>query len=737
MAKDRDDELNSGEFSLEEILAEFGGGTRPRPPADDGPDLPWPEARHVPPPQNVVPFPGALRPEEGDGTEEEPEAPEEPEDGEEAPPEEPPPPPPGPEKKKKPEKRPKAPAEEEDKILPFPEDDTPPLQAGIEHLKRKADEYAAHMFEEEGSEVSEETMRFQRLIPGVDEEERREEEPPRRERKPRREPQPPPDLPPGTLAARFGKGLGLLRLRMTLVFLLCLPLLWLALASFLDLPLPGRLAAFPAQVLVSGVLLALAMVLGGDVLLLGAIRLFLLRPGADTAAAFACALTLADAFTQLSYMPERDALPFCAPACMALFCCMWGTYAQRQGLRLSCRTAAAASDTPFLVTLDPESWNGKDAYAKWSGPIHGYGSQIQEEDGAQRVLRLSVPLLLLGSLLCALMVSVGQGRPGWLLWSLSACLTASVPLSGALIFSRPYRALARRLSTSGAALAGWSGAVRTGKAILLTDTDLFPPGTVSLNGIKIFGDWSVEKVVGVCATLIRESGSGLDKIFHDLLRSQGAVYRRCSQFVRHEGGGLSAEVRGERVLVGSASFMALMEVPLPQGLNVRNAVFCAIEGELAGIFALNYVMHPAIPPAISALVRGGVSPVLCTRDFNLIPAMLRQKFKLPVERMAFPPVERRAELSQPEGLHSPRIVAVLCREGLSSFAEAVVGARRLRSAVVLSTALSVAGSVAGLLLAFYLTFVGAWGSISPAQMAFFLLAWSVPTFLITGWVGRY
>ena len=121
MAKDRDDELNSGEFSLEEILAEFGGGTRPRPPADDGPDLPLAGGQACPPPpQNVVPFPGALRPEEGDGAEEEPEAPEEPEDGEEAPPEEPPPPPPGPEKKKKPEKRPKAPAEEEDKILPLP-----------------------------------------------------------------------------------------------------------------------------------------------------------------------------------------------------------------------------------------------------------------------------------------------------------------------------------------------------------------------------------------------------------------------------------------------------------------------------------------------------------------------------------------------------------------------------------------------------------------------------------------
>ncbi|MFQ8758856.1 MAG: hypothetical protein ACLSAF_04795 [Intestinimonas sp.] len=146
----------------------------------------------------------------------------------------------------------------------------------------------------------------------------------------------------------------------------------------------------------------------------------------------------------------------------------------------------------------------------------------------------------------------------------------------------------------------------------------------------------MEKVVAVCATLIRESGSGLDKIFHDLLRAQGAVYRRCSGFQRHEGGGLSADIRGEHILVGSASFMALMEVSLPQGLNVRNAVFCAIDGELAGIFALNYVLHGTISPAISALVGADVSPVLCTRDFNLIPAMLRQKFKLPVEKMDFP-----------------------------------------------------------------------------------------------------
>ena len=722
MSKDRDDELNSSpEFSLAEILAEFGGGgQRDDAPSAGGPDLPWPEARHAPPPQNVVPFPGMRA--------QDPPAEEAPSEGEEAPEEElPPPPPPG-----KPKKPPVS-----EKVLEFPEDETPPLQAGIEHLKRKADAYAEKMFEDEGKEVSEETVRFERLIPGVDEEDDDEEAPRPRERKPRKAPEPPPDLPPGQLAGRYGKGLGLLRLRTALVFLLTLPLLWMALAPFFLLPLPGALqGSFPLQVWCSAGLLAVSMVLGIDVLARGLVQLFLFRPGADTAAAFACVFTLADALTQLERMPERDTLPYSAAAALALFCCMWGTYAKRQGLRLSCRTAASAS-TPYLVTLDPRSWNGRDTYAKWSGPIHGYGSQIQEEDGAQRVFRISVPLLLLGSFLCSLIASVGEGRGDHLLWCLSATLTASASFSGLLIFARPYRTLARRLSSSGAALAGWSGAVRSGRAILLTDTDLFPPGMVSLNGIKVFGDFSVEKVVAVCATLIRESGSGLDKIFHDLLRAQGAVYRRCSGFQRHEGGGLSADIRGEHILVGSASFMALMEVSLPQGLNVRNAVFCAIDGELAGIFALNYVLHGTISPAISALVGAHVSPVLCTRDFNLIPAMLRQKFKLPVEKMDFPSVERRTELSDPDAPHSPRITAVLCREGLGPFSEAVVGAKRLKIAVRISSALSVLGSVIGLLLAFYLTFVSAWQSISPAQMVVFLAAWLVPTLLISNWVNRY
>ena len=180
-----------------------------------------------------------------------------------------------------------------------------------------------------------------------------------------------------------------------------------------------------------------------------------------------------------------------------------------------------------------------------------------------------------------------------------------------------------------------------------------------------------------------------------------------------------------------------MEIALPQGLNVKNAVFCAIDGELAGIFALNYTLNGAVEPALNALIRNRVGPVLATRDFNLIPAMLRQRFKLPVEKMDFPTVERRVELSDPDAPHDPVITAVLCREGLAPFAEAVVGARRLRWAVTAAALLAVLGSVIGVLLAFYLTAQGAWDSLTAANLTFFLTAWLVPTYLISGWVNRY
>ena len=485
-------------------------------------------------------------------------------------------------------------------------------------------------------------------------------------------------------------------------------------------------------------LMALGLLLGLDVLVVGLSRAFHGKVGMDSLTALACLTTWGDGVVLALTGDGAARLPYTAVALAGLWCQLHGSYHKKCALRLSCRTAAASSH-PYRVTLDEGKWNGRDTYAKWSGDCRDFGSRVQMDDGAQLIFRRYCPLLLLGDILLSVLATVGRGRSLELLWGMSALFCATAAFGGALAYGRSFHKIARRLIQSGGALAGWPGAAcaRRGDRVLITDGDLFPPGYVELNGYKVLGDFPMERVVAYTATLIRDSGSGLTKLFHDHLRALGGLMRNADHLHCYEGGGLSANIRGDQVLVGSAAFMNLMEVSLPVGLNVKNAVFCAIDGELAGIFALSYTLPDTVFPSIEELMREKVGPVLATRDFNLIPAMLKQRFKLAADKMDFPPVERRRELSDPDQSHSDQLVALLCREGIYPLAESVTGARRLRWATVVGAVLCCVGSTLGLLLAAYLVSAQAYGSLSPLNLLIFLLTWLAPVWFLSGWVHRY
>ena len=699
MAKDRDGQLDTPDqdYTLDEILAEFSSSRR-REGDVAAPKTPVRREKEPPSPQKasdekVIRFPGKAQREEAAPPPEPSEAPQAPKASEEPQP---------------------------------PEEERGP--SFLTRLLNRADDYAARMFEDE--EPDPEAQKAERYLPGVDEER------PRRQWK-ARAPKPRhvrtwPDTPPQELASRYGKGLGSLRVRRYLVFLLMLPLLYLSLAGPMSLPLPGPLGEHWIQIWVCAGIHALALLLSMDLVIDGLTHL-----GANTLTVLAALATLADACTMNTLGDREGSLPYSLVSVLALALGLWGKYLKQLNRRISCRTAAAAK-TPYLVTLDEEKWDGRAAFTKWPGTVEGFGSQIQSDDCAMRVFRPMACLLILACLLFSTISSVGRGRSELFLWCLSATLCAAASLSGALAFSLPSRLMSRRLAGVGAALAGWEGIRRQqkGAGILLTDTDLFPPGSVALNGVKIFQNYPLDKVISVTATLIRDTGSGLDRAFHELLRSQGTVYRRAEDLHCYEGGA-SAVIRGEHILVGNSAFMHLMEVTMPQGLNVKNAVFCAIDGELAGIFALSYALHATVRPSLAALIDNKISPILATRDFNLIPSMLRQRFKLPAEKMEFPEQERRRTLSDLRQSHNLPLVCVLCREGIGPLSEAVVGAKRLHLAARVNSILAAVGSVIGVLLTFYLTAQMAYGSLSVLNLLVFLLMWLVPTLLISGWVNRY
>jgi hypothetical protein len=142
---------------------------------------------------------------------------------------------------------------------------------------------------------------------------------------------------------------------------------------------------------------------------------------------------------------------------------------------------------------------------------------------------------------------------------------ASASMTAALAYARPFSLAARSLADGGAAIAGWAGAKEAGGAsgLVIRDTDLFPENSVSLNGVKMLSGAPVERVISYTGSLIVASGSGLSRIFGELLREYACPIYRIEDFAFYEGGGIGAAIKGNNVLVGTPAFMNLM------GIRVR------------------------------------------------------------------------------------------------------------------------------------------------------------------------
>lgn len=135
------------------------------------------------------------------------------------------------------------------------------------------------------------------------------------------------------------------------------------------------------------------------------------------------------------------------------------------------------------------------------------------------------------------------------------------------------------------------------------------------------------------------------------------------------------------------------------------------------------------------LRRSRITPILAVRDPNITPALLKRKFNKRV-KVEFPDLTDRIALSEAEedrGLSR----ALLLREGLLPYAEAMVGSRRLRTAVRRAAWLSIFGSAVGLLLTAYLVSLEKFDLLTPLSLTVFLLLWTLPVLLMSDWTARY
>lgn len=431
----------------------------------------------------------------------------------------------------------------------------------------------------------------------------------------------------------------------------------------------------------------------------------------------------------LSGHPGETA-PYASVSCLALVFAQWGVRRESKGNYDMLRAAAVDDDPPYLIANTPQG------ACKQRGSVPGFFTTASHSDVATLWQTALLPVFLVAAAAFALLGSVGQDRSGDFLLNLSAILPAAATFSLPLCWALPWSRLAEHLQKTGCAVAGWSGAqkISATRRMIVTDTDLFPPGTVQLSGRKLYGE-TQERALSLAASMARAAGSGLERLFNGLVRSEGGLYEQVDGFSFYEEGGWAGIVKGESVLMGSASFMGRMNVRLPADVNLKTGVFLAVDKELIAAFAVKYNPAENVDFALRLMQRSRIQPILASRDPNITPSLIRRKFSRNVH-MEYPGLTERIALSEAEKDRDlPR--ALLFREGLLPYAETVAGSLRLCKAVRRAAAISLLGSWAGTLLTFYLTSLGAYELMNPLALELFLLLWTLPVLLITDWTGRY
>lgn len=422
--------------------------------------------------------------------------------------------------------------------------------------------------------------------------------------------------------------------------------------------------------------------------------------------------------------------PLCIVAALAVTVSLYAARLEMRGKMESVRLLAVGE--PGTVVC--ESPNG---ILRQKGSAAGFLHGLDSVSGAERWQRVLLPVILTAVLVFSFLATLGQGRGEDFLWCVSALLTAATSLTMPLSFALPYSRVTRRLYHSGAALAGDFGArlVSRSRRMILTDRDLFPEGSVHLNGIKIYGE-EIGKVVSYAASMVRRSESGLAHVFDTMLAGEGAALERVDEFLFLDEGGYSAIIHGETVLLGTETLMRHQHVALPHVLKLKNALFLAVDGQLIAAFAVKYPQVSSTEWAIHSLKRMGVAPVLASRDPNLTPALLKQRFGTDAHAL-YPSLEERLALSETRTRRGGLMGAVLYREGLMPYTEAVVASRRLCRASDQLTLLSLGGSVVSVLLCFYLAFVGASAVLAPLSLVLYQLLWLFCGILIGLGTDRY
>lgn len=435
-------------------------------------------------------------------------------------------------------------------------------------------------------------------------------------------------------------------------------------------------------------------------------------------------------------------VPCCAAFSLAMTMSLWSTY-QRRAAELSQMDTMRKAIRLDGVALREDYLDSAKGFVRCEGQVEDFMDHYAQIGKPEKSLQIYG--------LVATCVGIAIGVAAGVLQSVRAgfsagisvgiqvaavTLLAAMPASAFICHSRPKWVLEGKLHKLRTVICGWRGVEGlSGRALMpLTHQDLYPAGSVRMNGMKFFGSRDPEDVIAAAAAVITADNGCLADLFQQILDNHNCRRYAAEKLQYYARGGIGGTVDEEAVLVGSLGFMKEMDIQVPDNAKISQAVYVAVEGELCGLFAMHYEKTKSSAAGLSTLSSyRNLYCVLTSSDFTLTHSVIGNRFGIKTKRLLLPERELRAQLQQKEAAEDAQALLMTTADGLAPVAYGITGARVLKMASKLGTGIHMAGGILGLVIMAALVALGALELLTPANMFLYQLVWLIPGLLVTEW----
>lgn len=317
---------------------------------------------------------------------------------------------------------------------------------------------------------------------------------------------------------------------------------------------------------------------------------------------------------------------------------------------------------------------------------------------------------------------------------LSVMLCMAVPLCCRLLGALPTYQLSKNALKNQAMVVGYPAVEHFSDscAIMIDAKELYPEGSVHMNGIKTFSGRKIDDALFAAAAVMVNAGGAMAGMFDGIIQGRKEdVLPPVESLVYEDEKGLIGWVNNERVLVGNRFLLEKHGIEPPSmsyekkyRRNGDEILYLATSGELVAMFIIGYSANRRVMDALRRMESNGMSLLIRTVDVNITPERISRDFGIYHETVKILPTALgniiRDEMIGKEK-EAPTYIAT--KGGVVPLGRAVSGCIKAKRDISLSIAIQIIGVLISLLLVTMIVLFAGIQQIGAMELFVFSLFW--------------